>query len=291
MTTWLILDVSCLVYRSFYAMGDLSYNGARTGGVFGLFRDIQTLQEIYPGGRFVFCFDVGRSLRKQVFPAYKSARAKLREDMDQEKREALSEVQNQLTRLRTKYLPYMGYRNVFYQEGYEADDVIASVCLTLTSDAWMDRVDVRDSVVVVSSDSDLYQLLAIPNVSIWNPRTRKVYTWKTFAEDYGLSATKWARVKAIGGCSSDNIPGVPGVGEKTAIKFLRAELHSGSEKFKRITNAQKDIEFYFKLTKLPYPGTDEFVLRDDAVTNRRWRKAMERLGMASLRGRVSGVKG
>ena len=288
MTTWVILDVSCLVYRSYYAMGDLSHEGAKTGGVYGLFRDIRTLEEIYPGCRFVFCFDVGKPIRKERYHKYKAGREA--QEIDEEKQKALDEIRNQLTLLRTKYLPYIGYRNVFHQDGYEADDVIASVCQTLTSDAWCDKQEYRDDVVVVSSDQDMYQLLNLPQVTIWDPRKRKPFTKKAFHSEYDISPAQWARVKAMGGCSSDNIPGVERVGEKTAIKFIQGRLNITSKAYEKIVASRKLINKFLKLTKLPYAGTNEFLIKDDVVTRKRWTKAMKKLGMDSLHGRVTGVR-
>jgi DNA polymerase-1 len=288
--TYLLIDVSGLVHRNFHAMGDLSYEGVKTGAVFGFFRDVLDLQETFQTNHLVFCFDVGPSKRRELLPGYKAGRKQRRDEQTEEEREAFGELYRQMDRIRMKYLPYIGYRNLLWKEGYEADDVIASVCLSLAKLSWMDKEENRDRVVVVSSDSDMLQLVDRKNTVVWNPRTKRPVDEKAFIERYGIKPFFWSRVKAIGGCVSDDIPGVPGVGEKTAIKYLRGELKTESKAFQSIQEHVKEIELYHRLTRLPFEGTGTFPLQPDVVTPRRWERALDKLGIDSLRGRAAGVK-
>jgi len=274
MNTHLILDTNNLCHRAFHALGDLSHEGIRTGMVYGVLRDVLYLQDLYATDRVVFCFDRGRPKRLDDCADYKGRRRRgTEEEMD-----ARAEVNVQIKRLRTKYLPAIGFRNVFSQAGYEADDVIASVCGDLPE---------GDGGIVVSTDGDLYQLLSADRVVIWNPRKRKPVTQASFTAERGIGPSMWPHVKAIAGCPSDNIAGVRGVGEKTAVKFLTGRLKSESKAFGRIVADDPLVERNLKLTRLPYPGVDRFALREDEVTPGRWERVARKLGMASLCDRAS----
>jgi 5'-3' exonuclease len=161
---------------------------------------------------------------------------------------------------------------VFYQDGYEADDIIASVC---------DNTPAKDEVVVVSGDKDLLQLLSA-RVFVWQPTHRQVMTVKSFQDRYyGLHPQHWARVKAIAGCSTDDVPGVKGVGDATAAKFLMGLKTNKADEIEAwlVSNQyRKNLD----LVRLPYTGTPDYPPVQDMVDTRRWRKLTTRLGMKSL---------
>jgi len=272
MNTWLILDVSGLCYRNFYAMGDLSYEGVKTGIVYGLFRDVLMLQEIHQTDRMIFCFDCGYTGRSEIYPGYK-----VKDDsgrITEEELEAKQGVRIQINRLRDKYLPDVGFCNLLWQEGYEADDVIASVCNDLPRE---------DKGVIVSMDEDLYQLLDRDRIIMWNPRTKKPITGDSFRREYGIDNSLWSDVKALAGCVSDKVPGVLGVGEKTAIKFLTGELKPTTKAYDRIVTSNALWERNLRLVRLPFPGTKHFELVPDEIDERRWEWLLGKLGMRSLK--------
>jgi len=255
-------------------MGELSHEGVKTGVVYGMFRAIIDLQELHATDRVVWCFDRGHDKRSQIWSQYKANRHK--QDEDNETKEARRALRQQLYRLRTNYLPAIGYRNVFWQDGYEADDVIASIC--------QDRPR-GEEIVIVASDADLYQLLIQGWVSMWNPQKKQAVTAESFSREWGIDPTMWSDVKAIAGCSSDNVKGVKGVGEKTAVRFLTGKLKDTTKAFAAIV-ANRDVwERNLHLTRLPFKGTERFELVDDCLTRDRWNMLMERLGMKSLVGR------
>ncbi len=268
---WLVLDVSNLAYMAMYAFGDLSYEGAGTGAAYGIFRNLLDLTDLYSTKSVAFCFDRGHDVRKKIYQKYKESRRKPHDD--EEKREAHNAVTRQLYRLRTAYLPIMGFRNLLWRDGYEADDVMASVCHNMPK---------GDEAVVVSTDEDLFQLLS-PRVIIWNPRKKKPVTEKSFQASYGIDPMQWPLVKAIAGCSSDDVQGVKGVGEKTAIKYITGGLKPTTKAFGAIVASTKKIERNLKLVTLPFPGTGVFGLQEDQVTAKKWDAVMVELGMKSLR--------
>ena len=186
----LILDVSHLAYRALYTTGDLSHEGVKTGVVFGLFRDIAHLSELLQSTRFVWAFDYGYGKRAALSRTYKQNRRK--EQEDPEKREAREVLREQIRWMRDELLPELGYQNVFYQEGYEADDVIARVCLDLPE---------GEQAIIVSRDEDLYQLLSHGRVTIWDSYKSRELDEDWFRRTYGIGVGQWRDVKALAGCS------------------------------------------------------------------------------------------
>jgi len=270
----LIIDANNSIHRSFFAMGDLSYKGVLTGAVFGFFQEILRLQKKFDTDLVAFCFDCGDSYRVNMLPSYKSTRREKRKIYTPEEKKYHKELYRQLRLLRDEYLPEIGFRNIFYKEGFEADDLIATTvqqaheqCFTST---------------IVSTDKDLYQLLN-EMVDIWNPPTKKLITFATFEEEWGLSPKKWARAKAIAGDVTDDVPGIDGVGLKTAAKYLRKELKKTTQAYQAIKANKELITRNMGLVKLPYVNTPMFELREDEVTKKKWIAIAKRLGMKTIR--------
>lgn len=271
--TWLLIDVSALAYQSMHVVGDMSYQGVATGALYGMFRSVLDLQDLFGTSLVVWCFDRGYGKRLEICRSYKHRRYS---DDDDEAREARRVMRQQLYRLRVRYLPDLGVQNVLAQDDYEADDVIASVCQNL---------EPNQSAVVVSGDEDLYQLLG-PRVTVWQPRKKRSVTADSFRAEYGIDPSLWADVKAIAGCSSDNVIGVRGVGEKTAIKFLSGQLKDTSRLYQAIVDGNDLWRRNLQLVRLPFPGIEQFKLVDDGgMDEGRWNTILEQLGMRSLTGR------
>lgn len=272
--TFILLDVSNLAWRSFHVMGHLSFKGIQTGILFGLLKDIQSLQTLFDTRRVIFCFDRGRSLRAREYSNYKKKRQQA--DFDEVKLAAIQEVRRQLHLMRREYFKELGYVNIFSQFGYEADDIIAAVASHIATK--------QGEAIVVGSDHDLYQCLS-PRVRLYDPRIKKIRTEKWFREEHGISPIQWIDVKSIAGCSSDEIAGIKGVGEKTALKFLRGQLKADSAAYKAIVAGNAIWQRNRSLVELPYPGVKEFEIKEDDVTDKKWQKLAKRLGMKSIMGK------
>lgn len=258
-------------------MGHLSHKDVRTGVVFGFFKDVLHFGEVHNTRRFAFCWDCGAPKRREVLPCYK-LRRHTRERTPEEQL-AYDEMKAQVHLLRTLYLRKVGFRNIFYKKGFESDDFIGSLAHDLPDD---------DEAVIISSDADLYQLIK-PNVSLHNPHTGKRVTLQSFKQEHGLHPKRWAMVKAIAGCSGDEVPGVPGVGEKTAIKYLLGQLKDTSAAWNKINSpsGRRLIELNKTLVKLPFAGTPRNLeLRDDRCSEEGWDEMCTELGLKSLRGRA-----
>lgn len=269
MHTWLLLDVNNLAYRAFHSQGHLTYGAIRTGVIYGVLRDIIHLQDLFNTNRIAFCFDKGRSFRYTDYPGYKSSRW---EKLNEEEKEQKLELRDQIKLIRRDYLPSLGYQNIFSQKGYEADDIIASLCSTLPQ---------GDDAIIVSSDKDLYQLLS-PRVSVFSAHSQKTTTYDSFVAKYGIEPGAWADAKAIAGCKTDDIEGVPGVAEITAAKFLSGKLKPSSTKWEAITKNNDLWRRNLPLVRLPYPEVKTFTLQKDYVSPERWKELTRRLGMRTL---------
>lgn len=250
--TILVIDSNFLGFRAHYTTGQLSFGDQHTGVIYGFLNQTLTLMERFLPDRVVFCWDSKRSLRKQVFPGYKAKR----KQKSQEEQEQLNISYTQFSLLRNTLLPQMGFRNIFMETGYESDDLIASITIdwaTMHEDSksadtfsWM-----RD-MVIVSSDEDLYQLLDC--AVIYNPAKDETTTFESFQDHYHLFVEQWPQVKAIAGCLSDSIPGVPGIGIQRAIDYLHGELPPGGiwEKAIESDEGVALIERNLPLVTLPY---------------------------------------
>jgi DNA polymerase-1 len=251
-------------------MGDFSFDEQQTGVIFGFLRQIIKFAKLYKTNQLIFCWDSSSSLRKKISPVYKANRTKT--DKSDEEKEFDAIAYKQFHIIRDKVLPYIGFKNNFFYEGYEADDIIAEII--------MSQVD--DKFVIVSADSDLYQLLFDKEVTMYNTKSKKEVTYSDFVEEHSIYPDDWLEVKAIAGCSSDNVIGVHGVGEKTAIKFIKGELSPSLKTYQNIKNSRSIIDKNLELVSLPFPGTPTPVLVKDSLDVINFIEICQRFGFESL---------
>lgn len=269
----LVVDTTYLCHRAFHAMGDLTHGSVGTGAVYGVLKDIVFLQDYHQTNRMVFVFDLGQKLHRQnVLQGYKSSRRQRHAQESGAEKEARDDFQQQCKMLRTHYLPGAGFNNVFSARGFEADDIIASICAD---------VPPHDEAIIIAADQDLWQCLR-ENVWMWNPHKKLSYTRKDFRKQWGFGPAKWPDVKAYAGCSSDDVPGVRGAGEATVAKFLRGELPAHHKVHAALVSATDMYERNIRIVRLPYEGTPKFTIQPDAVTEEKWCALARQLGMKSL---------
>ncbi len=275
---WLILDCNFLCHRLKYAMGGLSFEGGPTGIIYGFLKSIPMYQEMFDTPHIIFCWDSKSSKRQEMFPGYKANRKNRQAELTEEEIIFETEFRYQMKMLRRKYLPMIGFKNVFCQKGYEADDLIASICL---------KTPEKNDIVIITSDQDLYQCLAT-NIFIYDPNKRKRMTLQGLYKKYGLKPHEWKMMKGIAGCSTDGVPGVKGVGEKTATKYLIEGLSDTSKTFQRI-NSKKGWKIYkrnLKLVSLPFKGTKKRKLKKDNLSANGWKQVIRELGLKSIGDKV-----
>ncbi len=202
----MLLDGYGLVYRGYFALPPLTTSrGELVNGVFGfasiVLRGIQDLQPDY----LAVSFDLpGPTFRHEQYADYKATRVKMPDDL----RDQFPKVREVVKALR---IP------VYEMPGYEADDVIGTITQQLDP-----REDLETTIVTV--DLDMLQLVT-PRVRLMTTRSgvenTVIYDVDRIDERFGLRPDQMIDYKALKGDPTDNIPGVPGVGEKTAAKLIR----------------------------------------------------------------------
>ncbi len=241
--------------------------------IFGFLLKLQLLMQKTKAHVSVFATDShpDDSIRKKIYPPYKLKRNSREKTEEEEAMDAIAWPQ--FDSIEQEVLPQMGYSNVFGTKGLEADDVIGSICKTYSN----------CEIVIVTSDHDMYQLIS-PTVCIIKPKDMQYYTKAKFVKEYGIEPKMWKRVKAISGCSTDEVAGVPGVGEKTVLKYLKGELPEHwksyqsieSKEGKRITNRNKSLVI------LPFRRTPEYDVQPDKISKIRLHEMAKKYGFRSI---------
>lgn len=239
---WILIDGNNLLNRAFYATKNnqlTAPDGTPTNAVTTALRMILNYIPIYNATPVVF-FDKGKGFRKELYPAYKEGRS-----------ETPAELEPQFLILReilnTAAIPY------FWDDSLEADDLIGAACNSLSGHKY-----------IISNDKDLLQLIK-PDVSVISRKEKEdvEITEEIFKELYeGLEPAQITDLKAIAGDNSDNIKGVPGVGDKGAMLLVKhygsVECIAAVKEFpkeltrygKKVLEAQKEMLFCKKLTTL-----------------------------------------
>jgi DNA polymerase-1 len=195
-----LVDGSAYIYRAYHAITPLSNStGLPTHAVYGFINILLRVIRENTASHLAVAFDLkGPTFRHQLFKDYKANRPPMPEDL-------------------ACQMPYVRQVVEAYnitcleQVGYEADDLIASAAHRLR--------DAGNEVVVVSGDKDLLQLVG-PGITFWDPMNDRVMDPAAVLAKYGVPVAHLLDYFALVGDSSDNIPGVPGVGPKTAAKLI-----------------------------------------------------------------------
>jgi DNA polymerase-1 len=202
----LLLDGHSLAYRAFYALPVDNFStssGQPTNAVYGFTSMlINVLRDLDPT-HVAVAFDVSRvTFRSEAYPGYKATRAKTPEEF----RGQVDLIRDVLDAMGVRYLE---------REGYEADDLIATL-VTQAEEAGLESA-------VVTGDRDAFQLVS-SGTTVLYPRKGvsdlAQMTPEAVQEKYGLTPAQYADFAALRGDPSDNLPGIPGVGEKTATKWI-----------------------------------------------------------------------
>lgn len=233
MTTKILVDGNNLAFRVYFTHKYLRSGNQFTGAIYGALMTMQKLKQQFPDERIIVCWDSRESPRKQLTPSYKSGRVQNNDRI---------KVFEQMPKIREIFTT-LGIINV-ETNGLEADDLLAILSKTYEKKS-----------ILISNDSDLFQLLN-RKCYILDVTSNKKYTVESFSKEYGISPNLWDIVLAIAGKSSNNIPGVHGVGFRTAIKFLMGQKVRPDLSYK-IHDALSDGTIYktMVLTHLPFTTT------------------------------------
>ncbi len=200
-TPLVLVDGSSYLYRAFHALPPLTNSkGQATGAVKGVINMLRRMDKDYPGSVVVVIFDAkGKTFRDDIYPEYKAHRPPMPDDL----RSQIEPIHNII---RAMGLP------ILIIDGVEADDVIG----TLARQATEQGVDV----IVSTGDKDMAQLVT-EHVTLVNTMTNTVMDQPGVVDKFGIPAELIIDYLALMGDKVDNIPGVPGVGEKTALGLLQ----------------------------------------------------------------------
>ena len=195
-----LVDGSSYLFRAFHALPPLvTSRGHPTGAVKGVINMIRSLMKNYPGSHIAIVFDAkGKTFRNDIYKEYKAHRPPMPDELR-------SQIQPIHDIVRAMGLPLL------IVEGVEADDVIG----TLASQANEHGIDT----VISTGDKDLAQLVT-QHVTLINTMTSEVLDEQGVQNKFGIKPEQIIDYLALVGDKADNIPGVPGVGPKTAVKWL-----------------------------------------------------------------------
>jgi DNA polymerase-1 len=213
-----IIDTFGFFFRSYYALPPLkSKDGFPTGLLTGFMNFINTLGKDFQTDFMLFAIDSsGGSFRKDIYSEYKANRSEAPEDLKQQLPVAI------------KWIEKMGFKSLAKQ-GFEADDIIASIATICEQKGYTVRV--------VSHDKDLYQLIN-KNIFLFDPVKRLDITEKSCELKYGVTPEQFTDYQSIVGDSSDNIPGIKGMGAKSASLLLK--------QFNTLDGIYQNIDFISK---------------------------------------------
>lgn len=218
-----LIDGNNLIFRSYYATayrGEILTNskGLPTNAVYAYIQMLLKIIAEEKPSHIMVAFDKGKTFRHESYDDYKGGR-----------NETPKELKEQIPYAK-KVTRAMGI-TVEEIENYEADDIIGT---------YSKKID--EEVLVVSSDRDLLQLIS-PNVKmkLLKMKDYVYYNEKSFYEDYGIKPIEIIDLKALMGDSSDNIKGVAGIGEKTALKLIK-EYHTIDNLYKNIDDLKGKVK-------------------------------------------------
>ncbi len=203
----ILVDGNNLMFRSYYATaysGNMMKNskGMPTNGLYGFVNMINKIINEEKPKYMVVAFDKGVNFRKAKYDTYKAGRS----ETPSELKVQMPIARDLLTAMGIKYLE---------MEPYEADDIIGTI-------AKMADLDSDYDATIISSDKDLLQLISpVVDVKLLKTKGFIRYNRDVFFEEYGIEPINIIDMKAIAGDSSDNIPGVKGIGDKGALKLLQ----------------------------------------------------------------------
>jgi DNA polymerase-1 len=208
-----LIDGYALIYRAFFALITRplrTSKGENTSAAWGVVNFLLRLREKYQPDYLAWVHDAGDSFRTELYPEYKSTRAKLDDELQADFDRSVERIEQLLGAFRVP---------VISVPGYEADDVIGSLARLGVEHGWQ--------VVLVSGDKDFYQLIR-PGVALLNPGrggpTAVDELWvdeSNATERLGVPPSQVVDYLALVGDASDNVPGVRGIGNKGAIELLQ----------------------------------------------------------------------
>ncbi len=242
-----VIDGSYLLYRSYYAIKQLqTASGIPTQAVYGFCRAIKKIIDDFAPKHLVIAWDSkGKTFRHHEYPAYKATRQKPPSDLSLQKEYII------------QFLTAVKIAQIGI-DGYEGDDIIASLT----------KEYAKHQVVLVCPDKDMYQLLS-SHVLIFDPFKERIIDQDIFAAENGFPAEKVPFFYALLGDSSDNIPGVQGIGKKGAHDLV-VQFDSLNDLYANLALVPKERtrSLLTEQKELAFVSYNLFLLRPPAIHQR-----------------------
>lgn len=237
----MIVDGRYLCFRTKYSRGgNLTYNNMDTGIFYGFFNTLQSIANKFDIGNTVIMWDISKvGIRKDEFDGYKNRKQTLTPE-EKEEKDRFEESYHYLIALCST----IGFA-CYVLPMYEADDLIGLWCKQYSN----------GTNVIITRDEDMYQLID-ENTYVYDPdkKINKDLNW--FRRTYDMEPKRWIDYKAIAGCKSDTVPGVPGMGEKRTLAYLKGD----KTYVEKIKQHQDLYEMCYHLVILPHPSLKDYWL-------------------------------
>ncbi len=192
-----LIDVSGFIYRAFYGLPSLVYAEQEVGALYGFCSAMQKITAMFPNSMFIAAMDCSKkTFRNEIYPEYKATRKAVPDEL-------IAQIP-----LIKEACGKFGFYKV-EKLGFEADDIIAT---------YSKKID-DQQINIISSDKDLMQLMS-DKITIYDPMKRKYIKEEDVIRKFGVTPDKVLDVLSLMGDTSDNVPGVPVIGAKTAAALI-----------------------------------------------------------------------
>lgn len=253
MDKFLVIDGNSLLNRAYYAfggrgeIGELSFGGMPTNAVYGFLNMMIRAATDLQVSHICVAFDMrAKTFRHQMFAGYKANRHKMPEDLALQ----FDQLKDILHTMQIK---------IYQCEGYEGDDIVGTIAKRVTDLTVINLTADRDGLQLVSPNVELHLTkTGVTNLDVWTEnRVKKVY---------GVTPKQMIDVKALMGDKSDNIPGAPGVGEKTALALIQrygsVESVIAAQANKKVNDNAALVELSKKLATINCEVPIKFLIDD-----------------------------
>jgi DNA polymerase I len=215
-----LIDGSSYIHRAYHAIKNLTNSkGLPTNAIFGFAKMLLKLLDEKSPEYIGIAFDLkGPTFRHEICKGYKASRPAMPEDMAVQ----IPYIKDIVTKLNIRILE---------KEGYEADDLIGTVSTLSRKQGF--------HVVIVSGDKDFRQLVS-DDIIIWDSMNDKITDYKKIRSEFEVEPEQIIDVMALSGDKIDDIPGIPGVGEKTGVKLIQ-QFHTMENLFKNTHKIEKEL--------------------------------------------------
>ncbi len=211
-----LIDSHAFLYKSYFALPKLiTSKGEEVGALYGFVRLVFKIKE--KTDYILACYDSPKNFRKEIYELYKANRKKTEDILIKQ------------INLSKEICKLLGIKTIEI-EGYEADDLIATFSRRLSQEGF--------EVIIVGGDKDLMQIVG-GNIKLWDGKSDGYFSTEYVIKKYGVTPDRLFDYFTLVGDSSDNIPGVDGIGPKTAVKLL--EKYGSLENILRSQDTDKNV--------------------------------------------------